>query len=715
MTFVYLFSLLWLGLFCSGTTSQTTVEPRKTEAYFCNLINTEYSVLSGNLTSGLVYLKDALFNNSYEKCGPDSGCVCISPCMNCNAQTLHTTGFFSTSTTVSNMMEIRLDHNDITVLQSNTFLALTRAALLTIAHNQITKIETNAFKGMTRLGWLILSNNMISEIEAGAFADLEEVQLLDLFNNNIHKFPNGLFSPLVALRFIWLTENNLEEVPQLYSDELRSLVLGSNALSNMHQTYHAVNELWKTGILALGNYDVKLPSIELDNNPVTCYFNMDGMSELSSKGQLLDSVKHMFMNISTSSLRQLLNRPTMLQMLVAYYEHRGGMHAILDKLNVSVASCKCSDGYELRGGNCVQVKESYKIYLVLGLVLGTFIGSAIVMMVLNLRSKFQRLRTNLDEHEKLLHVRDTEVMELKSGWDILQADVTLLERIDHESLGSFGEVYRAEWDGLIVAVKRLRRSLFEFDELAGDFEVEVDFLRKCRHRNIVRFFGFGKWDGAPFIVTELLEFGSLQSHLKKHPALHWNLKFGFALDIQAGMQYIHAIDRIHRDLKSANILLSSRLRAKVGDFGSIKDLLTRGGRAPSHTLGGTSTLKRAMTTGVGTPLYMAPEVLSSNQYSTKSDVWSYGIVLWELATQMAPDLSEYEEFEDDDDHYIRWLKQQLMTGKRLPWPNNVELPEGYSKVVGSCVEMAPGNRPTFGELGDTLADLAEQLKANSHI
>eukprot|EP00039_Didymoeca_costata_P002273 m.58879 g.58879 ORF g.58879 m.58879 type:complete len:1458 (-) comp11205_c0_seq1:96-4469(-) len=358
----------------------------------------------------------------------------------------------------------------------------------------------------------------------------------------------------------------------------------------------------------------------------------------------------------------------------------------------------------------IQQSSSTKIYwvAVVSIFGGVLLGFLLVYLVWKLVQRDYQLRRNLGRHELLLQEKNMELTELINAWEISPDDVMLIRRIDVESEGAFGEVWYAEWDGMGVAVKRLRSMMEpgeEPDTFAGrEFEAEVDFLRKCRHRNIVRFFGAGNLDGRPFLVTEYLELGSLNTYIRKNMGdISESLKLSFSLDVQAGMQYLHDLGRLHRDLKSGNVLLSKKLRAKVGDFGSMRDIL-KSNSSPQHFVLDTPINHVAtLTTGIGTPVYMAPEILRNQHYGPSADVWSFGILLWEIQTETVPDLSRFTEDFDWSGPFLVRMQQALSSGHRLPLD---DVPKPYANLITSCTDMSPLARPTFVELGEALQELS---------
>ena len=143
--------------------------------------------------------------------------------------------------------------------------------------------------------------------------------------------------------------------------------------------------------------------------------------------------------------------------------------------------------------------------------------------------------------------------------------------------GSFGVVAMAEWHDLNVAVKCIDGIFHDMGSMYGDVTADMDreisLLQQVRHPNIVLFLGAGiNLEGLPFLVTELMEFGCLSHYLQSNKLLSWNQKISFAIDSCAGMDYLHSVGCVHRDLKSGNLLVSKKLCVKVADFGTSSTL-----------------------------------------------------------------------------------------------------------------------------------------------
>ncbi|XWS61823.1 hypothetical protein CRYUN_Cryun07bG0158300 [Craigia yunnanensis] len=189
--------------------------------------------------------------------------------------------------------------------------------------------------------------------------------------------------------------------------------------------------------------------------------------------------------------------------------------------------------------------------------------------------------------------------------------------------GSYAVVYHGIWNGSDVAVKVYFSG--EYKELTLlDYKKEIDIMRKLRHPNVLLFMGAVFSQERLAIVTEFLPRGSLFKTLhKNNQALDVRRRMRMALDVARGMNYLHHRNPpiVHRDLKSSNLLVDRNWNVKVGDFGL------------SRWKNGTFLTTKS---GRGTPQWMAPEVLRNEPSNEKCDVFSFGVILWELMTVSIP-------------------------------------------------------------------------------
>ncbi|KAK2874571.1 hypothetical protein QQF64_003233 [Cirrhinus molitorella] len=284
-------------------------------------------------------------------------------------------------------------------------------------------------------------------------------------------------------------------------------------------------------------------------------------------------------------------------------------------------------------------------------------------------------------------IRPREKRDSSYYWEIEATEVVLLSRIGS---GSFGTVYKGKWHG-DVAVKILKVTNPTPEQLQA-FRNEVAVLRKTRHVNIVLFMGYMTKANLA-IVTQWCEGSSLYKHLHVQET---NFQMFQLIDIARqtaqGMDYLHAKNIIHRDMKSNNIFLHEGLTVKIGDFG----LATVKARwSGSHRVEQPS----------GSILWMAPEVIrmqDNNPYSFQSDVYSYGIVLYELMTGELP----YSMIGNRDQIIF-------MVGRGYLTPDLSKLykscPKAMKRLVADCIQKSKDDRPLFPQILSSIELLQHSL------
>lgn len=273
-------------------------------------------------------------------------------------------------------------------------------------------------------------------------------------------------------------------------------------------------------------------------------------------------------------------------------------------------------------------------------------------------------------------------------YEILWEDMTIGEQIGQ---GSCGTVYHALWYGSDVAVKVFSKQEYS-DEVILSFRQEVSLMKRLRHPNILLFMGAVTSPHRLGIVTEFLPRGSLFRLLQRNATrLDWRRRVHMALDIARGMNYLHHCNPpiVHRDLKSSNLLVDKNWTVKVGDFGL--------SRLKHETYLTTKT-------GKGTPQWMAPEVLRNEPSDEKSDVYSYGIILWELVTEKIP----WESLNS-----MQVIGAVGFMNQRLELPKDLD-PQWVS-IIESCWQSDPQSRPSFQELLERFKYLQRQSAVQSQM
>uniref|UniRef100_J3NE67 non-specific serine/threonine protein kinase n=2 Tax=Oryza brachyantha TaxID=4533 RepID=J3NE67_ORYBR len=273
-------------------------------------------------------------------------------------------------------------------------------------------------------------------------------------------------------------------------------------------------------------------------------------------------------------------------------------------------------------------------------------------------------------------------------YEILWEDLVIGEQIGQ---GSCGTVYHALWYGSDVAVKVFSKQEYS-EEVIQTFRQEVSLMKKLRHPNILLFMGAVTSPQRLCIVTEFLPRGSLFRLLQRNNTkLDLRRRVHMALDIARGMNYLHHSSPpiIHRDLKSSNLLVDKNWTVKVADFG-----LSRLKRETFLTT----------KTGKGTPQWMAPEVLRNEPSDEKSDVYSYGVILWELVTQKIP----WENLNS-----MQVIGAVGFMNHRLEIPSETD-PQ-WTSLILNCWETDSQLRPSFQQLLERLRELQRQYNVQTQM
>ncbi|KAH7687961.1 Dual-specificity kinase protein [Dioscorea alata] len=267
----------------------------------------------------------------------------------------------------------------------------------------------------------------------------------------------------------------------------------------------------------------------------------------------------------------------------------------------------------------------------------------------------------------------TETLQNYDEWAI---DLRMLNMGMAFAQGAFGKLYKGTYNGEDVAIKLLERPENDPERaqlMEQQFAQEVMMLANLKHPNIVRFIGACRKPVVWCIVTEYAKGGSLRQFLMKRQNRSVPLKLAVkqALDVARGMVYVHGLGLIHRDLKSDNLLIFADKSIKIADFGVARiEVQTEG-----------------MTPETGTYRWMAPEMIQHRPYNQKVDVYSFGIVLWELITGMLP-------FQNMT--AVQAAFAVVNKGVRPVIPSDC-LPV-LSEIMTRCWDANPNVRPPFTEV-----------------
>nr|CAD1838682.1 unnamed protein product [Ananas comosus var. bracteatus] len=266
--------------------------------------------------------------------------------------------------------------------------------------------------------------------------------------------------------------------------------------------------------------------------------------------------------------------------------------------------------------------------------------------------------------------------------------------------GGFGTVYKAQFsDGSIAAVKRMNKVSKQGEE---EFCREMELLARLHHRHLVSLKGFCVESNERFLVYEYMENGSLKDYLHSpgRSPLRWETRLQIAIDVANALEYLHFYcdpPLCHRDIKSSNILVDENFVAKVADFG-----LAHASRIGAISFEPVNTDIR------GTPGYMDPEYVVTQELTEKSDVYSYGVLLLELVTG--------RKAIQDNKNLLEWSQKFILSDSSLPELVDPSIRDSFDfeqlhlivGIIQWCTQREGRLRPSIKQVRGMLSEAVDQ-------
>lgn len=282
--------------------------------------------------------------------------------------------------------------------------------------------------------------------------------------------------------------------------------------------------------------------------------------------------------------------------------------------------------------------------------------------------------------------------------------------------GGFGSVFKGWVDehsltatrpgtGIVIAVKRLNQEGFQGHK---EWLAEINYLGQLYHPNLVKLIGYCLEDDHRLLVYEFMPRGSMENHLFRRGShfqpLSWGIRMKVALGAAKGLAFLHNAETtvIYRDFKTSNILLDSNYNAKLSDFGLARD-------------GPTGDKSHVSTRVMGTYGYAAPEYLATGHLTTKSDIYSFGVVLLEmLSGRRAVDKNR----PSGEHNLVEWAKPYLNNKRRIFRVLDPRLEGQYSlpqaqkaaTLALQCLSADSKFRPDMDEVVKVLEELQNKPK-----
>jgi len=321
------------------------------------------------------------------------------------------------------------------------------------------------------------------------------------------------------------------------------------------------------------------------------------------------------------------------------------------------------------------------------IILATLLTLVVLLISMIAATLFIKSHQKKRTQERLIASVNPDITETKyviDSWEVPRENVEILEEL---GLGNFGMVYRGYLDGTMqVAIKTISENASQREK--NEFLNEASVMKNFSTWHIIRLLGVVSMGNPPFVIMELMENGDLKTYLRRIRDTQMvpdaSRIMRMAAEIADGMAYLESKKFVHRDLAARNCMVSKDLVCKIGDFGMARDIY----ETDYYKIGKKGLL----------PIrWMAPENLSDGVFTSDSDVWSFGVVLYEILT-----LAEipYQGFSNEE------VLHHVLHKGMLNIPRNC--PETVQKIMEKCFKWRPSERPTFMEIVTELEPFLNQ-------
>ncbi|XP_054263486.1 insulin-like peptide receptor [Macrosteles quadrilineatus] len=325
----------------------------------------------------------------------------------------------------------------------------------------------------------------------------------------------------------------------------------------------------------------------------------------------------------------------------------------------------------------IRVEISSRLFSAIKMVIGFFVLCIIMILVSIALMSYMRKKTMLDDI--LVASVNPDYQYIQDEWEVSRDDI---EIVDELGVGAFGKVYKGILipSNLSCAVKTVNDDASSYETFLFLSEASVmKSVSKAYH--IVHLLGVVSIGHPPLVIMELMSLGDLKTYLRStrdtNPPTN-AVMINMALQIADGMAYMEAKKFVHRDLAARNCMVNQDCVVKVGDFGMTRDIYE-------------TDYYRKINMGLLPIRWMPPESLQDGIFTSQSDVWSYGVVLWEIVT-----LAEQPYQGSSNDQVLN----EVIAGRKLETPRRC--PETLRNIMLCCWKRKPSQRMTFMQIVTSL-------------